>query len=254
MLQKFGFSQYESKVYETLVVSEDPMDASTVVKHSGVPKAKIYEVLSRLSDKGLVSDSISDKKKTYLALPLQVVIDKLSKEFENSIEQLKQLNKRKIYADNQVWSLKSDTSIEAYCKHLIEEAAHSIIVSMWNDEFKECVPLLERKEQEGVRVEAFVTGTDVPQAKVSKLHTLSPTEEHQTLERFTLVVADSEQLMFAGMENGYWQAMRTGAQPFVKFFIEFFYHDVALAKISQKYYAELMQDEEMKSLLMQLRY
>lgn len=63
MLQKFGFSQYESKVYETLVASEDPMDASTVVKHSGVPKAKIYEVLSRLSDKGLVSDSISDRKK-----------------------------------------------------------------------------------------------------------------------------------------------------------------------------------------------
>jgi len=89
---------------------------------------------------------------------------------------------------------------------------------------------------------------------VSKLNTLSPTEEHHTLERFMLVAADSSQIMFAGMEQGEWQAMRTGAQPFVKFFIEFFYHDVALARISQKYNAELMADEEMKSLLMRLRY
>lgn len=63
MLQKFGFSQYESKVYETLVAGDGPMDATSVVKHSGVPKAKIYEVLSRLIDKGLISDSISEKKR-----------------------------------------------------------------------------------------------------------------------------------------------------------------------------------------------
>lgn len=254
MLQKFGFSQYESKVYETLVAGDGPMDATSVVKHSGVPKAKIYEVLSRLIDKGLISDSISEKKKTYLALPLQIVIDKLSKEFEQSIEQLKQMNERKIAADNQVWSLKSEASIMAYCQHLIEDAQDTIIVSMWSDEFRKYVPLLEKKEREGVRVEAFVTGTDVPKARVSKLNTLSPTEEHHTLERFMLVAADSSQIMFAGMEQGEWQAMRTGAQPFVKFFIEFFYHDVALARISQKYNAELMADEEMKSLLMRLRY
>jgi len=200
MLQKFGFSQYESKVYETLVAGDGPMDATSVVKHSGVPKAKIYEVLSRLIDKGLISDSISEKKKTYLALPLQVVIEKLSKEFEQSIEQLKQMNERKIAADNHVWSLKSEASIMAYCQHLIEEAQGTIIVSMWSDEFRKYVPLLEKKEREGVRVEAFVTGTDVPKARVSKLNTLSPTEEHHTLERFMLVAADSSQIMFAGMD------------------------------------------------------
>ena len=40
MLQKFGFSQYESQAYEVVVSSNEPLDATTIVKHSGVPKAK----------------------------------------------------------------------------------------------------------------------------------------------------------------------------------------------------------------------
>ncbi|CAH8245882.1 TrmB family transcriptional regulator [Paenibacillus melissococcoides] len=254
MLQKFGFSQYESKVYEALVSSGEPMDATTVVKYSGVPKAKIYEVLARLIDKGVASDTISGKKKLYAALPLEAVIDKLAQEFENSIAQLRRSSERRAHVDDQVWTIKSDTSIQAYGKHLIEGAERSILISMWKDDFAAYVPLLERKEREGVRVEAMVTGYHVPQARLSKLHTLTPTDEHQRLERFAIIVVDGERLMFGGLDHGNWQAMHTGAQPFVTFFTEFFYHDVALAAISQKYYDELMQDEEMKALLMQLRY
>ncbi|UHA72212.1 TrmB family transcriptional regulator [Paenibacillus sp. 481] len=254
MLQKFGFSQYESKVYETLVTSEDAMDTTTLVKHSGVPKAKIYEVISRMIDKGLILDSISNKKKLYAAVPMQVVIDKLSHEFEQQIARLKQVGKQKSYANDQVWSLKTDSSIEAFCKHMIAEAKQSIILSMWSDEFAEVKPLLEQKAREGVRVEALVTGAPPIHADIAKLYTLIPTEEHMHLERFKLIVADSEQLLFAGMEDGSWKAMRTMAQPFVKFFVEYFYHDVALAKITDKYHADLMRDAEIKSILMQLRY
>lgn len=62
MLQKFGFSQYESQVFEVLASSEEPMDATNIVKYSGVPKSKIYEVLSRMIEKGMVLDSVSEKR------------------------------------------------------------------------------------------------------------------------------------------------------------------------------------------------
>lgn len=89
MLQKFGFSQYESKVFEALVSSEEPLDATKIVKYSGVPKAKIYEVLSRMIEKGMVLDSVSEKKKLYSALPLPLAIEKLTAEFQDNIKQLK---------------------------------------------------------------------------------------------------------------------------------------------------------------------
>jgi len=56
------------------------------------------------------------------------------------------------------------------------------------------------------------------------------------------------------MEEGAWQAILTKSKPLVKFFVEFFYHDVALTKITKKYEDTLMKDEEIKSLLMRLRY
>jgi hypothetical protein len=58
------------------------------------------------------------------------------------------------------------------------------------------------------------------------------------LERFQLIIVDQQEIVFAGMENGKWQAMKTMSQPFVKFFIEFFYHDVVLEKITGKYYEQ----------------
>jgi HTH-type transcriptional regulator, sugar sensing transcriptional regulator len=254
MLQRFGYSQYESKVYEALVTSGEPLDATSVVKYSGVPKAKVYEVLTRLAEKGIVQDAVSGKKRSYAALPIDVVISKLTREFERDIAELRDAGVRKLHRDDQVWSLKSTGSIRAYCKQMVEEAKESIVLSMWSDEFAEFAPLLERKEREGVRVEALVTGNDLPAISISKLHVLSPTFGHEQLERFTLLVTDKDQVLFAGMEHGSWQAIRTMAQPFVTFFTEYFHHDVALAAITRRYTADLMQDEEMKSLLMRLRY
>ena len=254
MLQQFGYSQYESKVYETLVTSGEAMDASSIVKQSGVPKAKIYEVLDRLVDKGIVMDTLAGKKRTYAALPVEAVIGKLTQEFESDIQELRASSQRRTVTDDQVWSLKSYSSIQAFCRQMIEEAEESVLVSMWSDEFAEIRDLLNRKEQEGIRVEALVTGEEQPQADLSKLYVLKPTAAHDKLERFMLLVTDTKQLLFAGVEQGSWQAIRTQAQPFVKVFAEFFYHDLALTAFSRKYPEEMLKDEEIKSLLLRLRY
>lgn len=252
MLQRFGFSQYESKVYEALASSEGPMDATSIVKYSGVPKAKIYEVLSRMIEKGMVMDSISGKKKLYAALPLPQAIEKLTAEFQDNIEQLKKNTVKKPLHDDHVWSLKVDSSIRAQSKQLIEEATASVRLSAWKDDMLEYVPLLEEKERQGVFVEALVVGE--VKTNLSNLHTLIPAKEHQVLERFRLLIIDDQEVIFAGVENGSWQAMKTMSKPLVKIFIEFFYHDVALAKINEKHYDLLMSDDEIRTILMKLRY
>lgn len=252
MLQKFGFSQYESQVYEVVVSSEEPLDATSIVKYSGVPKAKIYEVLARLTDKGMVMDCVSEKKKLYTALPLDLAIKKLTKEFEANIKELQTSVSKKSFADDRVWSLKVQSSIHAQCKQLAEEAKHSIRMSAWNDTFAEYLPIFEEKAKEGTHIEALVIG-DI-QTELENIHFLIPTEEHYALERFILLIIDDKEIIFAGVEDESWQAMKTMSPPFVKFFTEFFYHDVTLAKITGKHYELLMDDEEIRSLLMKLRY
>ncbi|CDQ37915.1 MULTISPECIES: TrmB family transcriptional regulator [Virgibacillus] len=252
MLQKFGFSQYESNVFETLASSDEPMDATQIVKYSGVPKAKVYEVLTRMIDKGMVMDSISEKKKLYTALPLPLAIEKLTAEFQENIKQLKTSSKKKPFLDDRIWSLKVNTSIQAQMKQLIQEAKETIRVSLWKDDLVEYLPLLKEKEKNGVEVEVLVVGN--MNTNLTHVHTLIPAKEHDVLERFRLIIVDDRETIFAGVENDSWQAMKTMSKPFVKLFIEFFYHDVALAKINEKHSELLMNDQDIKHILMKLRY
>jgi HTH-type transcriptional regulator, sugar sensing transcriptional regulator len=252
MLQKFGFSQYESQVFEVLASSEEPMDATNIVKYSGVPKSKIYEVLTRMIEKGMVLDSVSEKKKLYSALPLSIVIEKLTNEFQENVEQLKTSTSKRKFYDEHVWSLKVDSSIRAQTKQILQAAEKSIKVSAWQDDVRDYLPILEEKEKQGIDVEVLVVGE--MESSLKNVHTLIPAQEHHSLERFRLVVVDEEEVIFAGVENESWQAMKTKSRPFIKVFIEFFYHDVALAKINEKHSDLLMNDEEIRSVLMKLRY
>lgn len=252
MLQKFGFSQYESKVFEALVTSGEPLDATKIVKLSGVPKAKIYEVLSRMIEKGMVLDSLSEKKKLYSALPLPLAIEKLTAEFQDNIKQLKIQSSKKSVSEDLVWSLKVDSSIRVQSRQLIQDAQSSVRISAWKDDLVEYLPLLEQKEANGVDVEVLVVGSLKP--NIAKVHTLIPAEEHHTLERFRLIIVDEREIIFACEENRSWQAIKTMSKPFVKVFTEFFYHDLALAKISRKHHDLMMSDDEIRNILMQLRY
>lgn len=252
MLQKFGFSQYESQVFEVLASSEESMDATNIVKYSGVPKSKIYEVLTRMIEKGMVLDSVSEKKKLYTALPLATVIEKLTAEFEENVEQLKTSTSKRKFYDEHVWSLKVDSSIRAQTKQILQAAEKSIKVSAWQDDVRDYLPILEEKEKQGIDVEVLVVGE--LESSLKNVHTLIPAQEHHSLERFRLVVVDEEEVIFAGVESKSWQALKTKSRPFIKVFIEFFYHDVALAKINEKHSELLMDDEEIRSVLMKLRY
>ena len=120
MLKNFGFSQYESKVYEVLVSSDQPMDVNMVVKYSSIPKTKIYEVLSRMIEKGMVMEAISEKKKMYTALPLDMAIARLTAEFNANIKKFQEITTKKTYADDRVWSFKVQATIEAQMKKLIQ--------------------------------------------------------------------------------------------------------------------------------------
>ncbi len=86
------------------------------------------------------------------------------------------------------------------------------------------------------------------------MHFLIPAEEPNALERYLLLIVDDREILFAWCRARVMASDENNVTTFVKFFTEFFYHDVALAKITQKHHDLFMEDEEIKSLLMKLRY
>ncbi|MBM7583466.1 sugar-specific transcriptional regulator TrmB [Bacillus pakistanensis] len=251
MLQQFGFTQYESQVYQSLITVDQPLDATGIVKSSTVPRSKVYEVLHRLIEKGMILETTVEKKRLYTALPIEATIKKLKTEFESNLEVLRNTQIKKTPSDDRVWTLKDNQSIQSMLNELIQLAQHSIYISGWADDLTTYLPLLESKYQAGIDVSIHVVGklsTSIP-----AVSTLIP-DSNAILERSRILIVDKQEILFAGIEDSKWQAIRTQSNPLVKFFTEFFYHDVALTEITQKYKDTIMEDGDIRNVLLKLRY
>ena len=255
MLTRFGFTDYENRVYETLHHAGKPMTGYALAKDSGVPRGKIYEVLHRLVDKGIILESMSGNKSEYQAVDIDIVIAALTQSFYANVADLRNAyREERQEVDDRVWMLKEDRSMLLTVEEWIKKAKRSIHLSLWADEHKPLLPLLEQKEREGVRVEALTLGN--LDTRLHGLHTFPvPQREQHSLERWRLLIIDEQQILLAIFHGGEMKGMMTSSPQFVQFFIDFFYPDVALAEITTRYYDDvLVQDEEIRKLLIRLRY
>lgn len=78
-LQRFGFSQYEIKVYRE-VLKNFPITIYEICKKSGVPKSKIHEVVAELLDKKAVCTATLVPL-TYVPFPIEDLINRLRSNF-----------------------------------------------------------------------------------------------------------------------------------------------------------------------------
>ena len=77
----FGFSQYETSCYMTLV-AHHPSNGSQLSKLSGIARSRIYDVLNTLSRKGMVFEIEQGK---YVPLPPQELKKRLKSQFESNL-------------------------------------------------------------------------------------------------------------------------------------------------------------------------
>ena len=82
-LTSFGLTEYEAKVYLTLVL-KGVQKASALADMSDIPRPHVYSVIKLLHEKGLII-IIPEKVTKYQALPLDAVLNKLLEERMDSI-------------------------------------------------------------------------------------------------------------------------------------------------------------------------
>ena len=90
-LTSFGLTEYEAKVYLTLVL-KGVQKASTLADMSDIPRPHVYSVIKLLHEKGLII-IIPEKVTKYQALPLDVALNKLLEERMESIRSLENIGK-----------------------------------------------------------------------------------------------------------------------------------------------------------------
>ena len=71
-LMDLGLSQNESKIYISLLETGST-SATKIAQKSGVHRVNVYDSLTKLKEKGLVSELSSEGKKNYQASPPQAL-------------------------------------------------------------------------------------------------------------------------------------------------------------------------------------
>lgn len=155
-LQKLGLNLYEAKAYTSLLKT-GTANAYKISKESGIPRARIYDVLETLTKRGLAMiEESSENIKIYTPVPSKVFLEKTKKEWENNFEDVtnslnvleEESNKQDIY----VFTIKGKENIISYCRQLLKEAKKYVMVSMWNQMYELLLPGLKESQNRGCKV------------------------------------------------------------------------------------------------------
>jgi sugar-specific transcriptional regulator TrmB len=234
-LKKLGFNEYEAKSYVSLV-KQGPVSAYQVSKESGIPRARIYEVLGSLVEKGIVlKEEINDSAR-YSPLPVEIFLQKAQSEWQSTYsvisDSLKRLETSEEKMDNRVMTLKDDKTIINYCKTLIKKAEKRIVLSMWDDMYevlKEDLALAAEK----VIIQGITLHVEEPIENLESHRTTSYTETPSTKRWFILSI-DSKEMIYGPSIEERSVAFYTDDPVHISLFEDYVWHDVLVNRLVQR--------------------
>lgn len=167
-VQELGFTEYEAKVYLALL-DESPASGYRVAQNSGVPRAKVYEVLGGLVRRGAVLANYSDPVR-YAPLSPQELVARRRREMEGSIRTAEENLER--YATSTasrgaIWDITGREEILERAREVAGRAERSILAEVWREDAPELKEALAAAADRGVEVGIVAYGDpDYPFAKV----------------------------------------------------------------------------------------
>jgi sugar-specific transcriptional regulator TrmB len=237
LLMENGFSDYESRAYIGLL-KRHPLTAYECAKSSGIPTSKIYEVLTKMTDKRVVLEVEENEKKKYVPIKPEDLISTLRSRMDMSLDTLKAALSEFHTVENisYIWNLGDYSSLMERARIAIEGAKSSILLSAWKDEVAELADALVAKEKKKLKIAIVHFGN--PEVKIGQIF-WHPIEDTLYAEKggrgFTLVVDSKEVIigtMYAdGSVDGAWSRNRgfvTIAEDYVK-------HDIYIMKIVERF-------------------
>ncbi|MFX1322990.1 MAG: TrmB family transcriptional regulator [Promethearchaeota archaeon] len=131
-LQSLGFTKNDSKVLLTLCKYKI-LSPADIAKHSGVDRARVYDSLNRLIEKGFIQKEPIKRGANYQVIPIERIFKVIREEYKQKIEDtlilekaISELEIDKEESEPRVWSINSREKIRKKIKELISFAKKRI--------------------------------------------------------------------------------------------------------------------------------
>ncbi|MHA2391229.1 MAG: TrmB family transcriptional regulator [Promethearchaeota archaeon] len=138
-LQSLGFTKNDSKVLLTLSKYKI-LSPADIAKHSGVDRARVYDSLNRLIEKGFIQKEPIKRGANYQVIPVQRIFKVIRDEYKQKIEDTLTLEKiiseleiDKEESEPRVWAISSRSKIRKKMKELINSANERIFFILTPD-------------------------------------------------------------------------------------------------------------------------
>ncbi|OHD63557.1 MAG: hypothetical protein A2176_07175 [Spirochaetes bacterium RBG_13_51_14] len=240
-LMDIGYSEYEARAYVALVRS-NPATAYEIARLSGIPTSKIYEVLARLADKGVVSSIDADTKKRYVPLPPDEFIEGRRNRLETTLDLLKEDLASVTAAPDAsiVWNINDYNFLMEKASRMVQGARSNLLISCWHEEIDVLKERLVRKKREGVRMALVHFGNIQHQIGKIFQHPIEDTIYDEKGGRGLVIVADSREALIGtvregNLVEGAWS--RNGG--FVTLAEDYIKHDIYVMKIVYRFDGQL---------------
>ncbi len=244
VIQKFlalGLSEYEAKVYVSLL-KKNPATAYEIGKSSGVPTSKVYEVIKKLVQKGIVSVMDEAKKKRYIPLEPGEFLDRHRDSVMAVVDSLRD-DLSDLNADrdlSHIWNISEYESLMEKAGRMIGAAERTVLLSVWKEELALLDGRITEALKRGVKVAAVHFGPPAPRPWPVYHHPIEHTLYREKGGRGLVVVADSAEVLMGtvtgeGKVAGAWSTNRgfvTVAEDYIK-------HDIYIMKIVRRFDKDL---------------
>ena len=241
-LTALGYSEYEARVYVALLRAS-PAGAYETAKRSGVPTSKVYEVLARLRDKGLVMELEEGARTRYTPMAPEELVDELRDTTGSAIDSLARgLASLEVSVEvSYVWNLTDYEDLMRRAAHLANAARGYLLVSMWPQEAARLAPQLAGACARGVRAAVVQFGPGDPGAGQVYRHPIEDTIYAEKGGRGFVMVVDSAECLMATVTDGGVHGARSRNPGFVMLAEDYIKHDVYIMKIVSRFDEELTQ-------------
>ncbi|HEU5381759.1 MAG TPA: helix-turn-helix domain-containing protein [Ktedonobacteraceae bacterium] len=168
LLQELGLNKYEAEAYYTLV-AQGPLTGYELGKRSQVPLSRSYDVLERLSQKGLVLAQPGDPAR-YKALEPALFLNRVRSTMEHTLDTLASTLNNVNQSGNasDFWVVRGRQHILARARTLCAMATSTLQLALPQTYISELAPVLDEARQRGCHV-TLATSTPPGTSSVSLL-------------------------------------------------------------------------------------
>ena len=238
-----GFSEYESRAYTSLL-QKNPATAYEIARMSGIPSSKIYEITSRLMEKGIIAVMDFSGKTKYIPMDARELISNQKQKIESICEELESdFNKLDDTTPevSYIWNIHDYDFFINKAEQLIGSSQNSILVSTWNQEISMLYNALSEKENQNIKISVIHFG----EIKYNIGHTFHHPIEDTIYEEkggrgFVLVTDSKTALMGTVFSDNLFEGAWSTNAGFVTLAEDYIKHDIYIMKIVKRFDKQLI--------------